>query len=58
MFVLSQILQDFKALCGAEVFPDLPAEQIVVIFNGLECKEDQKVNHVRICMYIKGQHGD
>ena len=43
--VLSQILQDFKALCGAEVFPDLPAEQIVVIFNGLECKEDQKVNY-------------
>jgi len=35
-------LKDFKALCGAEVFPDLPAEQIVVIFNGLECKEDQK----------------
>ena len=52
--VLSRILQDFKALCGAEVFPDLPAEQIVVIFNGLECKEDQKVNYTsKVNMVIK-----
>ena len=42
-------------MCGAEVFPDLPAEQIVVIFNGLECKEDQKVNYTtsKVNMVIK-----
>jgi len=35
-------LKDFKALCGSEVLRDVPAQHILVIFNGQECKDDEK----------------
>ena len=39
-------MKDFKALCGSEVLRDVPAQHILVIFNGQECKDDEKVREL------------